>query len=73
MLALSDTEYSPRVVSLFRDVRKKALPAAAQQLYALARTDYENKNYEAAATGFKQTLQVISDIAPSPGRPRSPI
>ena len=33
MLVLNDAEYSPRVVALFRDVRKKALPAAAQQLY----------------------------------------
>ena len=64
LLALSDTEYSPRVVSLFRDVRKRALPAAAQQLYALARTDYENKNYQAAAVGFKQALQVILEIDP---------
>jgi tetratricopeptide (TPR) repeat protein len=64
LLALSDTEYSPRVVSLFRDVRKKALPAAAQQLYTVARSDYENKNYEAAAIGFKQALQVMSDIGP---------
>jgi tetratricopeptide (TPR) repeat protein len=64
LLTLNDTEYSPRVVSLFRDVRKKALPAAAQQLYSVARTDYENKNYESAAKGFKQALQVISDISP---------
>ena len=58
LLVLSDTEYSPRVVALYRDVRKKALPAAAQQLY-FARTDYENK-YESAAAGFKQ----IADVAP---------
>ncbi|HEX6640020.1 MAG TPA: hypothetical protein VF215_02855 [Thermoanaerobaculia bacterium] len=61
---LSDTEYSPRVVALYRDVRKKALPAVAQQLYSLARMDYENKNYESAATGFKQTLLVIADVGP---------
>ena len=70
LLTLSDTEYSPRVVSLFRDVRKKALPAAAQQLYTRARTDYENKQYEAAARGFKQTLQVISDVGPEGQTPR---
>jgi tetratricopeptide (TPR) repeat protein len=64
LMVLSDTEYSPRVIALFRDVRKKALPAAAQQLYTAARTDYENKKYEAAAAGFKQALQVIADINP---------
>ena len=62
LLVLDDDEYSPRVVALFRDVRKKALPAAAQQLYLNARSDYENKKYDAAAAGFKQTLQVIADI-----------
>ena len=62
LLVLDDDEYSPRVVALFRDVRKKALPAAAQQLYLNARSDYENKKYDVAAAGFKQTLQVIADI-----------
>lgn len=64
LLVLNDTDYSPRVVALFRDVRKKALPAAAQQLYTAARTDYENKKYDAAAAGFKQALQVITEIGP---------
>lgn len=64
LLVLSDADYSPRVVALFRDVRKKALPAAAQQLYSVARTDYENKKYEAAAAGFRQAIQVIAEIGP---------
>ena len=64
MMVLSDAEYSPRVVALFRDVRKKALPAAAQQMYSLAKRDYESKNYEAAVAGFKETLLVIADVAP---------
>ena len=65
LLTLSETEYSPRVVSLFQSVRRKALPAAAQQFYTLARTDYENKQYEAAGRGFKQALQIIADIGPA--------
>jgi TonB family protein len=62
MMALSENEYSPRIVALFRDVRKRALPSAAQRLYSVAKTDYENKNYDAAAAGFKQVLQVIGDV-----------
>jgi TonB family protein len=70
LMVLSDSEYSPRVVALFKDVRKKALPAAAQRLYSFSRTDYENKNYDAAAVGFKQTLHVIADAgAESPTAP----
>jgi hypothetical protein len=62
LLALSESEYSPRVVALFQEVRKKALPAAAQRFYLSAKTDYENKNYDAAANGFKLALQVIADV-----------
>jgi Gram-negative bacterial TonB protein C-terminal len=65
LMMLSDTEYSPRVVALFRDVRKRALPVAAQQLYSTARSDFENKNFESAAMGFKQALQVIADVGPT--------
>jgi hypothetical protein len=64
LLVLSDADYSPRIVTLFRDVRRKALPAAAQRLYSSARTDYENKNYVAATDGFRQALLVIADVAP---------
>jgi hypothetical protein len=62
LLMLSESEYSPRLVAMFRDVRRRALPGAAQQLYSVAKTDYENKNYAAAATGFEQVLQVIADV-----------
>jgi TonB family protein len=63
LLVLSASDYSPRVVALFEDVRKKTLPAAAQRLYSFARTDYDNKNYEAAAAAFEQTVQVIGKIS----------
>jgi hypothetical protein len=61
LLMLSDADYSPRVVGLFREVRKKALPGAARQLYSHAKHEFEEKNYAAAAAGFKQALQVIAD------------
>ena len=64
LLMLSDADYSPRVVALFREVRKKTLPAAARQLYSLARNEYENKRYAAAAAGFKETLLAIADADP---------
>lgn len=62
LLVLSEADYSPRVIALFREVRKKALPAAARQLYSQARSQFEDKKYAAAAASFKQTLQVIADI-----------
>jgi tetratricopeptide (TPR) repeat protein len=62
LLKLSDADYSPRVVALFRDVRQRALPQAAQQLYATAKTEYDNKNYEAAAARFQDVLHLIDDV-----------
>jgi hypothetical protein len=64
LLVLSDADYSPRVVALFREVRKKAIPGAARQLYSQAKSEFEAKKYAEAAAGFKQTLQVIADADP---------
>jgi hypothetical protein len=61
LLMLSEVDYSPRLVAMFREVRRKALPAAAWQLYSQARQEFEEKNYAAAAADFKQALQVIAD------------
>jgi hypothetical protein len=62
LLTLSDEEYSPRLVALFREVRKRVLPAAARQLYASAKSDFDDKNYASASRLFKQTLDVIAEV-----------
>ena len=64
LLKLSESDYSPRVVALFRDVRRRALPQAAQQLYTLARSEYDSKNYESAVAGFRDVLHVIEEVEP---------
>ena len=64
LMTLSESDYSPRIVALFRDVRRRALPQAAQQLYSLAKADYESQNYDSAAAAFKQVLEVIADVDP---------
>jgi hypothetical protein len=69
LLVLSDADYSPRIVALFRDVRRKTLPAAAQRLYSSARADYDNKKYAAASDGFRQALQVIEAVDPEAQTP----
>jgi hypothetical protein len=69
LLVLSDADYSPRIVALFHDVRRKTLPAAAQRLYSTARADYENKKYAAASDGFRQALQVIEAVDPAAQTP----
>ena len=58
---ISETEYSPRLVAMFHDVRKRALPAAARQLYSAAKLQYEAKAYASAAAKFKELFLVLSD------------
>ena len=64
LLKLSESDYSPRIVALFRDVRRRALPLAVQQLYTLARSEYDSKNYESAVAGFQDVLHVIEEVEP---------
>jgi tetratricopeptide (TPR) repeat protein len=61
LYAINDTDYSPRLVTMFREVRKRVLPGAALQIYAEAKTEYENKNYELAVTKFRQLASVLND------------
>src|SRR5438552_5238261 len=41
LFKMSDTEVSPRLVTMFREVRKRLLPAAIRDLYAKARTTFD--------------------------------
>jgi TonB family protein len=70
LYAITDSEYSPRLVAMFHDVRKRTLPSAATQLYASAKSDYEGKSYVKAAAKFKELTQVLgdADLAENAGR-----
>ena len=61
LFKMSDTDVSPRVVAMFHDVRKRLLPGATRDLYARARTDYDQKLYVRAATEFKDVLALLGD------------
>jgi TonB family protein len=58
---VSPNDVSPRLVDLFAEVRKRALPAATRQLYAKAKHDYDEKNHASAVTQFKMLLELLSD------------
>jgi hypothetical protein len=57
----SESEVSPRLRSLFADVRRRMLPAIIQDRYAQAKAAYDRKEYAAAAAGFKLTLEMVAD------------
>lgn len=58
---VSPNDVSPRLVDMFTDVRKRALPSAARQLYAKAKSDYDDKKHAQAVAGFTTLLEVLKD------------
>jgi protein TonB len=54
-------DLSPRVRTAFIDVRRRMLPQIIQEKYAAAKMAFEQKNYIAAATGFKLVLESLKD------------
>ena len=55
-------DVSPRMRTLFTNVRNGLIPAIAKQSYAEAKASYEAKDREAARTGFQRTLDLIDSI-----------
>jgi hypothetical protein len=64
-------DMSPRVRTAFIDVRKRMLPQIIQEKYAAAKMAFDQKNYIAAATGFKLVLESLKDpdVAAAAGQP----
>jgi TonB family protein len=58
---LPSKDVSPRVRTAFSDVRRRMLPAIIQEKYVAAKMAYDQKNFMAAATGFRQVLDVLGD------------
>jgi TonB family protein len=54
-------DLSPRMRTAFAEARKRLLPSIIQKKYAEAKTAFEWQNYQAAADGFNQVLEALSD------------
>jgi len=61
MFKMSDADISPRLVSMYRDTRKRLLPTAARDLYTKAKTDYDKKDFAASSAEFKNLLALLGD------------
>jgi hypothetical protein len=57
----AETQMSPRLVTVFRDVRRQLLPRIVQQSYAEAKVAFDRKELEAAAIGFDRVLLLLND------------
>lgn len=61
LFKMSETEVSPKLVTMFHDVRRRLLPNLARDLYAAGKTSFEQKRYEAASAQLKDLLTLLSD------------
>ena len=61
LYVLPAAEVSPRLVTMYRDVRRRALPNATRQTYTRAKTSYDAKDHKTAAAQFKDVLALIND------------
>jgi TonB family protein len=54
-----DDTISPRLQSVFRDVRKRTLPGVIRQRYASAKASFDEKSYQTAADQFDAVLGLL--------------
>jgi len=54
---------SPKLVTLFQQVRQRTLPTAAKELYAKARASYDAKRFAEARPVFEEMLAVLKETA----------
>jgi tetratricopeptide (TPR) repeat protein len=52
---------SPKLVTLFQQVRQRALPAAAKDLYAKARANFDGSHFAQAQAQFEEMLVVLKE------------
>jgi tetratricopeptide (TPR) repeat protein len=57
--SLSESEVSPRLVSMYRDVRARRLPSAARELYTRALVKFDEKSFGAAAEILRDLLAAL--------------
>ena len=56
-----ENSVSPKVVSLFSDVRRRVLPVAVRGLYTKAKADFDAKNFATAADSFRNILALLTE------------
>src|SRR5262245_25472285 len=60
---LSEEDASPRVRTLFENIRKPLLPDIVKDAYAKAKAAFDRKDMAEAAAGFDKVLALLDDVA----------
>jgi TonB family protein len=61
LFKMSESDVSPRLLTMFHEARKRLLPAAAKDLYAKAKANFERQSYSTASTQFGELALVLAD------------
>ena len=66
---MNEADVSPRMITLFQDVRRRMLPAAARDLYGRAKASFNAEAHEDARQAFKDLIALTeeADFAPHAG------
>ena len=57
----SEQQTPPRLLAVFRNVRRQVLPRVVRDSYTNAKSAFDQKELEAAATGFDRVLLLLND------------
>jgi len=58
---LGEDDAAPKIRTAFREVRRRALPAALERVYSRAKQAYERKSYTEAVAGFTRVRALLDD------------
>ena len=60
---------SPKLVTMFQQVRERTLPAAAKELYTKARANFDEKRFTEARAQFEEMLAVLKETGVADSNP----
>ncbi len=58
---ITEADVSPRIATMFREVRRRVLPSVAREMYARGKSSYDQKEFADATDQLKELLAVLSD------------
>jgi len=63
LYVVKDDDASPKLVTMFQQVRERTLPVAAKDLYTKARANFDGKRFSEARAQFEEMLAVLKETA----------
>lgn len=61
LFALPEAEVTPRILTMFRDVRRRTLPVVAREAYAVGKALYDDRRFTDAVQQFRRVNAMLAD------------